>query len=95
MTGNVAQAIVADSEWDATLRGISGTLRHNRHVVFETPDPAYGDGASGIARGRSVDGVRDVEHWFELSDMRLPCAFAGVPGGSAQNCKSRVLPVGG
>jgi ubiquinone/menaquinone biosynthesis C-methylase UbiE len=40
MTGNVAQAIVGDVDWQETLRGIHMALRPGGHLVFETRDPA-------------------------------------------------------
>ena len=75
MTGNVAQAIVDDTHWDATLRGINGALRAGGHLVFETRDPAreawreWHDEAHEIAE---IDGVGVVEHWGELTDVSLP-----------------------
>jgi SAM-dependent methyltransferase len=75
MTGNVAQAIVDDVHWDATLRGINGALRAGGHLVFETRDPAreawreWHDEAHEIAE---IDGVGVVEHWGELTDVSLP-----------------------
>jgi SAM-dependent methyltransferase len=40
MTGNVAQVFLTDDAWSSTLRGISGALRPQGQLVFETRDPA-------------------------------------------------------
>ena len=40
MTGNVAQAIVDEADWDRTLQGAGAALRPGGHLVFETRDPA-------------------------------------------------------
>ena len=75
MTGNVAQAIVDESDWDATLRGVHGALRPGGHLVFETRDPAreawreWHDESHEIAE---IDGVGTVEHWGQLTEVRLP-----------------------
>jgi SAM-dependent methyltransferase len=75
MTGNVAQAIVDESLWDATLRGVYDAVRPGGHLVFETRDPAregwrdWHDTSHEIAE---IEGVGSVEHWGELTDVRLP-----------------------
>lgn len=75
MTGNVAQAIVDDSQWAATLRGVHDALRPGGQFVFETRDPAreawreWHDESPAIAE---IDGVGTVEHWGELTDVSLP-----------------------
>ncbi|HET8969157.1 MAG TPA: class I SAM-dependent methyltransferase [Gaiellaceae bacterium] len=75
MTGNVAQAIPGESDWDATLRGVHGALRPGGHLVFETRDPAreawreWHDESHEIAE---IDGVGTVEHWGQLTEVRLP-----------------------
>jgi SAM-dependent methyltransferase len=75
MTGNVAQAIVDESDWDATLAGIHGALRPGGHLVFETRDPAFEgwrewhDESHAFAE---IDGVGTVEHWGELTEVSLP-----------------------
>lgn len=78
MTANVAQAIVEESDWDATLRGVHGALRSGGHLVFETRDPAR-EAWREWNRAEShtvtnVDGVGSVESWFELTDVSLPLA---------------------
>lgn len=83
MTGNVAQAIVAESDWDRTLRGIYGTLRGGGYFVFETRDPAY-EGwrewhSAGTFRVVDREGVGPVEHWSELIEVSLPLvSFRGT-----------------
>lgn len=39
MTGNVAQVLLTDEAWAATLRGIHGALRRGGMLVFETRRP--------------------------------------------------------
>jgi SAM-dependent methyltransferase len=76
MTGNVAQAIADESDWDGTLRGVHQALRPGGHLVFETRDPAY-EAWNGWNRIASyavteIEGVGAVESWFELTDVSLP-----------------------
>lgn len=73
MTGNVAQAIVAPSGWEATLRGIHEALRPGGSLVFETRDPAFRaweawnrEASYGVTE---IDGVGTVESWHELTDV--------------------------
>jgi SAM-dependent methyltransferase len=73
MTANVAQEIVADEEWDATLRAAFDRLRPGGHLVFETRDPAR-EAWLGWDREHScqrfeLPGIGGVEQWFELSDV--------------------------
>jgi SAM-dependent methyltransferase len=76
MTGNVAQAITAPSDWDATLRGVHDALRIGGHLVFETRDPAYRAwrewNRHASYRVTDVEAVGSVESWYELIDVRLP-----------------------
>ena len=75
MTGNVAQAISEESDWEATLGGVREALRPEGHFVFETRDPAreawreWHDESRAVAE---IDGVGSVEHWGELRDVDLP-----------------------
>jgi SAM-dependent methyltransferase len=75
MTGNVAQAIVDDSDWDATLGGIHGAVRVGGHLVFETRDPAFEGWREWHDTSHEFTEISDVgtvEHWGELTDVRLP-----------------------
>jgi SAM-dependent methyltransferase len=73
MTGNVAQAIVERSDWEATLRGLYDALSAGGQVVFETRDPAYraweGWNRAASYRVNEIDGVGAVESWQELTDV--------------------------
>jgi len=75
MTGNVAQAIVDESDWEGTLRGIYEALRPGGHVVFETRDPAFEGWREWHDTSHTyseIEGVGTVEHWGELTDASLP-----------------------
>jgi SAM-dependent methyltransferase len=75
MTGNVAQAIVGESDWDATLDGIHGALRPGGHLVFETRDPAFEGWREWHDESHAfveIDRVGTVEHWGELTEVSLP-----------------------
>lgn len=76
MTGNVAQAIADESDWNGTLRGVYEALRPGGYLVFETRDPAY-EAWREWTRAASyevteIDGVGAVEHWAELTVVSLP-----------------------
>jgi SAM-dependent methyltransferase len=76
MTGNAAQAIVANADWHGTLRGIRDALAPGGYLVFETRDPAF-EGWREWTRESSfhvteVEGVGSVETWHELTDLSLP-----------------------
>jgi SAM-dependent methyltransferase len=76
MTGNVAQAIVEQSDWDATLGCIHAALRPGGHLVFETRDPAYEGWREWIRdTSHSLDAIDDVgivENWSEPLDVSFP-----------------------
>jgi SAM-dependent methyltransferase len=76
MTGNVAQAIVDEAMWDATLRGVRQALRPGGHLVLETRDPAveaWREWGGEQSYGREeVEGVGTIENWAELVDVTLP-----------------------
>jgi SAM-dependent methyltransferase len=75
MTGNVAQAIVDESDWDGTLRGIYEALRPDGHLVFETRDPAFEgwrEWHDTLHSYSEIQGVGAVEHWGELTYVSLP-----------------------
>lgn len=75
MTGNVAQAIVEQPDWNGTLRGIHEALRPGGRLVFETRDPvreAWRDWHDESHEVVEIEGVGTVEHWGELTDVSLP-----------------------
>lgn len=76
MTGNVAQAIIDPTEWDATLRGVHRALRPGGHLVFETRDPddrAWREwNRAASYRITDIEGVGAVESWVDLTDVRGP-----------------------
>lgn len=76
MTGNVAQAIVERSDWEASLRGVFDALRPGGYLVFETRDPAdrawerWNRAAShGVTE---IEGIGTVENWHEVTDVNGP-----------------------
>jgi SAM-dependent methyltransferase len=76
MTGNAAQAIVDESDWDNTLRGVHDALRPGGHLVFETRDPAR-EAWREWTRDTShsldeIDNLGVVENWADLVDVSLP-----------------------
>ena len=75
MTGNVAQAIVEEPDWEGALRGIYAALRPDGHFVFETRDPAFQGWREWHDTSHTITeiaGVGAVEHWGELTDVSLP-----------------------
>jgi SAM-dependent methyltransferase len=76
MTGNVAQGIVEQASWDATLRGVYEALSPGGYLVFETRDPAYQAwrewNRAASHRVTEIEGVGAVESWVELTDLALP-----------------------
>jgi SAM-dependent methyltransferase len=83
MTGNVAQAIVDQEDWEETLRGIHDALRPGGYLVFETRDPAYEAWREWDRRASysvtDIDGVGAVESWLEVTDVSLPLvSFRGT-----------------
>ena len=73
MTGNVAQSIVDDADWHATLRGLHAALRPGGRLVFETRVPArrawleWNRAAS--YRVTDIGGVGRVETWVDLLEV--------------------------
>jgi SAM-dependent methyltransferase len=76
MTGNVAQAIVSETDWHGTLRGIHAALVPGGRLVFESRDPAYGAwrewNRPDSHREVEIAGVGRVENWVELTAVDLP-----------------------
>lgn len=76
MTGNVAQAIVDESVWDGTLRGVREVLRPGGYLVFETRDPsdeAWRDWTRATSHEvTEIEGVGAVENWADLTSVELP-----------------------
>ncbi|WP_030542467.1 bifunctional 2-polyprenyl-6-hydroxyphenol methylase/3-demethylubiquinol 3-O-methyltransferase UbiG [Streptomyces albus] len=76
MTGNVAQAIVAPSTWQKTLRGAWEALRPGGHLVFETRDPAKRAWEEWTRensyRVTEIQGVGSVESWVQLIEVSPP-----------------------
>lgn len=75
MTGNVAQAIVDETDWSGTLRGVHKALRHGGYLVFETRDPAFEGWREWHDTSHTyteIEGVGVVEHWGELTNVSLP-----------------------
>lgn len=75
MTGNVAQAIVDETNWSGTLSGVHKALRHGGYLVFETRDPAvegWREWHDTSHTYTEIEGVGVVEHWGELTNVSLP-----------------------
>jgi SAM-dependent methyltransferase len=76
MTANVAQEIVADTDWERTLRGVHRALAPGGCFVFETRDPVARPwrewNRAASHRVDRVDGIGSVESWVELIDVSLP-----------------------
>jgi SAM-dependent methyltransferase len=76
MTGNVAQAIIDESDWDGTLRSVHGALRPGGYLVFETRDPAYEAwrewNRAASQSVTNIEGVGAVESWVQLTDVSFP-----------------------
>jgi len=78
MTGNVAQAIVAQEAWNATLFGCWAALHDEGRLVFETRDPAARgwEAWTPATTRRTVGGVTT---WTELTAVDLPLvSFRGI-----------------
>ena len=76
MTGNVAQAIVADDAWKGTLRAIGQALRPGGRLVFESrvpEDQAWRRWSADESRTRveTLDAGM-VESWVEVTDVQGP-----------------------
>ncbi|MGH2511928.1 MAG: class I SAM-dependent DNA methyltransferase [Candidatus Limnocylindrales bacterium] len=73
MTGNVAQAVVADGDWSALLRATHRSLRPAGHLVFEVRDPARRawEAWTPERTRKCVDipGVGRVETWCRITEI--------------------------
>lgn len=76
ITGNAAQAIVDERDWDGTLRGVYDALRPGGYLVFETRDPrceAWREWTRATSYEiTKIDGVGAVENWADLTAVNLP-----------------------
>lgn len=76
MTGNVAQVVVGDDEWHATLASVHSCLRRGGRFVFETRDPVEQAWRrwtrAETYRRVDIPGVGAVEKWDEVTEVRLP-----------------------
>ncbi|MCA2227714.1 class I SAM-dependent methyltransferase [Nonomuraea aurantiaca] len=76
MTGNVAQAIVDQRDWEGTLRGVHDALRPGGHLVFETRDPAKRAweewNRAATYKVTEIQGVGAVEQWSDVLDVSGP-----------------------
>lgn len=70
MTGNVAQAIADESEWNSTLSAVYDALLPGGHLIFETRDPAFRGweewNRASSFRAVEIAGVGAVENWVDL-----------------------------
>lgn len=85
LTANVAQAIITDAAWNATLAGIARALRPGGEVMLETRDPERRawEGWTREATTVVVDvpGVGVVTGWDETISVRWPLVtYAGASG---------------
>ncbi|MET1059151.1 MAG: class I SAM-dependent methyltransferase [Nocardioides sp.] len=74
MTGNVAQVLLTDDDWVATLRGLHAAVRPAGHLVLETRRPerrAWEEWGRETVR-RTVDGVGEVALRTEVTEVRPP-----------------------
>ena len=76
MTANVAQAIVADADWTATLAAAHRVLHPGGRLVFETHDPAARGWREWVPERShavaDVEGVGRVERVHALTAVDLP-----------------------
>jgi hypothetical protein len=67
MTGNVAQVLLTDDEWGATLRSVRAALAPGGRLIFETRNPdrqAWLDWTRERSHAHTdIHGVGVVESW--------------------------------
>lgn len=72
MTGNVAQVLLTDDDWAATLAGIRTALRPGGHLVFEVRDPEAeawrGWTKSETFQRVTIPAVGVVEQWVDHAE---------------------------
>lgn len=71
MTGNAAQAIVADDAWRGMLEAVRGALAPGGHLVFETREPAARAWESWT-REHTYAVVDGMESWEEVVRVDWP-----------------------
>ena len=71
MTGNAAQAIVADDDWHRTLQGVHDALARGGHFVFETREPTRRAWESWT-RAQTYAVVDGIESWDEVTAVEWP-----------------------
>lgn len=76
MTGNVAQAITDEMDWERTLHAVREVLRPGGTLVFETRDPEYRAwrqwNRADSYRVTEIAGVGEVETWVDLVKVDGP-----------------------
>ncbi len=76
MTGNVAQAIADETDWQATLDGIRDALQVGGDLVFETRNPAQRAWLewhrADSHRVTEIAGLGAVETWVDVLEIRGP-----------------------
>jgi SAM-dependent methyltransferase len=76
MTGNVAQAIVDPTAWEATLSRVHGALRPGGRLVFETRVPARRAweewNRAATLRTTHIADVGAVRSWVDVTDVSGP-----------------------
>ncbi len=72
MTGNVAQVITADAEWDATLRHVHAGLRPDGWLAFDSRNPAARawETWTPVATRRHLETPEgSIETWLEVTGV--------------------------
>ena len=73
MTANVAQVLLTDTEWVATLAAIHDALRPGGRLIFETRDPsrrAWEAWTEELTRSTTeIPGVGRVTDWVQVTDV--------------------------